>query len=150
MPEKFDLTYVGEDGEKHRPVMVHRVIYGSIERFIGILTEHFAGAFPTWLAPVQVRVLPITDRNHEYAGQVVEELKAEGIRAEADLRSEKTGYKIREGQLQKIPYLLVVGDKEVETATVSVRHRREGDLGPTALKDFKAGLLVEIKEKQNR
>ncbi len=150
MPEKFDLTYTGEDGEKHRPVMVHRVIYGSIERFIGILTEHFAGAFPTWLAPVQVRVLPITDRNHEYAGQVVEELKAAGIRAEADLRSEKTGYKIREGQLQKIPYLLVVGDKEIETATVSVRHRREGDLGPVARTDFKTGLLAEIKEKQNR
>ncbi len=150
MPEKFDLTYVGEDGEKHRPVMIHRVIYGSIERFIGILTEHFAGAFPSWLAPVQVRVLPITDRNHEYAGQVVEELKAEGIRAEADLRSEKTGYKIREGQLQKIPYLLIVGDKEVESGTVSVRHRREGDLGPAALADFKIQLNSEIKEKQNR
>ncbi len=150
MPEKFDLTYVGEDGEKHRPVMVHRVIYGSIERFIGILTEHFAGAFPSWLAPVQVRVLPITDRSHEYAKQVVEELKAEGIRVEADLRSEKTGYKIREGQMQKIPYLLIVGDKEVEAGTVSVRHRREGDLGAATLADFKNGLLTEIEEKRNR
>ncbi len=150
MPEKFDLTYVGEDGEKHRPAMIHRVIYGSIERFIGILTEHFAGAFPSWLAPVQVRVLPITDRSHEYARQVVEELKAEGIRAEADLRSEKTGYKIREGQMQKIPYLLIVGDKEVEAGTVSVRHRREGDLGPAALKDFKILLRSEIEEKLNR
>ncbi len=150
MPEKFDLTYVGEDGEKHRPVMIHRVIYGSIERFIGILTEHFAGAFPSWLAPVQVRVLPITDRSHEYAKQVVEELKAEGIRVEADLRSEKTGYKIREGQMQKIPYLLIVGDKEVEAGTVSVRHRREGDLGAAALADFKTRLLTEIQEKLNR
>ncbi|KUG04930.1 threonyl-trna synthetase [hydrocarbon metagenome] len=150
MPEKFDLTYVGEDGEKHRPVMVHRVIYGSIERFIGILTEHFAGAFPSWLAPIQVRVLPITDRNHEYAQQVVEDLKAEGIRVEADLRSEKTGYKIREGQMQKIPYLLIVGDKEVEAGTVSVRHRREGDLGAADLADFKTRLLTEIHEKLNR
>ncbi len=150
MPEKFDLTYIGEDGEKHRPVMVHRVIYGSIERFIGILTEHFAGAFPSWLAPVQVRVLPITDRSHEYAKQVLENLKAEGIRVEADLRSEKTGYKIREGQMQKIPYLLIVGDKEVEAGTVSVRHRREGDLGAAALEDFKNQLLTEINEKLNR
>ncbi len=150
MPEKFDLVYVGEDGEKHRPVMVHRVIYGSIERFIGILTEHFAGAFPAWLAPVQVRVLPITDRNHEYAMQVAEELKAEGIRAEADLRSEKTGYKIREGQMQKIPYLLIIGDKEVEAGTVAVRHRREGDLGPASRADFRDRLLAEIREKLNR
>jgi len=150
MPEKFDLTYVGEDGEKHRPVMIHRTIYGSMERFIGILTEHFAGAFPAWLAPIQVRVLPITDRHHDYARQVVEELKVEGFRAEADLRSEKTGYKIREGQMQKIPYLLVVGDKEVEAGTVSVRHRQEGDLGPKAIADFKAELLVEINEKINK
>ena len=150
MPEKFDLFYVGEDGEKHRPAMIHRVIYGSIERFIGILTEHFAGAFPAWLAPIQVRVLPITDRNHDYAREVVEELKTEGIRAEADLRSEKTGYKIRDGQMQKIPYLLVVGDKEAEAGTVSVRHRREGDLGPTGRADFKVQLLAEIREKLNR
>lgn len=150
MPEKFDLTYVGEDGERHRPVMIHRVIYGSIERFIGILTEHFAGAFPTWLAPVQVRVLPITDRHHAYAQQVVEVLKDSGIRAEADLRSEKTGYKIREGQLQKIPYLLVVGDKEVESMSVAVRHRKDGDLGPQVLHDFQAMLLEEIGQKSAR
>lgn len=150
MPEKFDLNYIGEDGEKHRPAMIHRVIYGSIERFIGILTEHFAGAFPAWLAPVQVKVLPITDRHHDYAREVVEELKAEGIRAEADLRSEKTGYKIREGQMQKIPYLLVVGDKEAESGTVSVRHRREGDLGPAGRAEFQARLLAEIRDKLNR
>lgn len=147
MPERFDLTYVGEDGERHRPVMIHRVIYGSIERFIGIITEHFAGAFPAWLAPVQVRVLPITDRHHEYANQVLDRLKEAGFRAEADLRSEKTGYKIREGQLQKIPYLLVVGDKEVEAQAVAVRHRQEGDLGIRGLADFIADLRQEIEEK---
>ena len=136
MPEKFDLTYIGEDGEKHRPVMIHRVIYGSMERFIGILTEHYAGAFPAWLAPVQVRVLPITERQHEYADQIIAELQKQGIRVEMDKRSEKIGYKIREGQLQKIPYLLVVGDKEVKANTVAVRHRKEGDLGAMGLADF--------------
>ena len=122
MPEKFDLSYIGEDGEKHRPAMIHRVIYGSIERFIGILTEHFAGAFPAWLAPVQVRVLPITDRHHDYAREVVEDLKAEGIRAEADLRSEKNRLQ-DPGRADAGFYLLVVGDKEAESGTVSVRHR---------------------------
>lgn len=150
MPEKFDLTYVGEDGERHRPVMIHRVIYGSIERFIGILTEHYAGAFPTWLAPVQVRVLPITDRHHQYAMEVAEALKQAGIRVEPDLRSEKTGYKIRDGQMQKIPYLLVVGDKEAEAGTVSVRHRRDGDLGPSTVQEFTAAVLEEIQNKLNR
>jgi len=144
MPEKFDLTYIGEDGEKHRPVMIHRVIYGSIERFIGILTEHFAGAFPAWLAPVQVKVLPITERQHEYAGRIVAELNEKGIRAEVDKRSEKIGYKIREGQLQKIPYLLVVGDKEVEAGSVAVRHRKEGDLGAMAMDDFVEMIQIEI------
>jgi len=144
MPEKFDLTYIGEDGEKHRPVMIHRVIYGSIERFIGILTEHFAGAFPAWLAPVQVKVLPITERQHEYAGRIVAELNEKGIRAEVDKRSEKIGYKIREGQLQKIPYLLVVGDKEVEAGSVAVRHRKEGDLGAMAMDDFVEMIQMEI------
>lgn len=147
MPERFDLTYVGEDGEKHRPVMIHRVIYGSIERFIGILTEHFAGAFPAWLAPVQVRVLPITDRQHDYAEQVAAELKAQGIRVETDSRSEKIGYKIREGQLQKIPYLLVVGEKEMESGAVAVRHRRQGDLGTQALSDFANIINEEIKQR---
>ncbi len=147
MPEKFDLTYIGEDGEKHRPVMIHRTIYGSMERFIGILTEHFAGAFPTWLSPVQVRVLPITERHHNYANKILQELKAEGIRAEADMRSEKTGYKIREGQLQKIPYLLIVGDREVEEGSIAVRHRKQGDLGPKPLADFIAMIKKEITEK---
>lgn len=147
MPEKLDITYIGEDGEKHRPVMIHRVIYGSIERFIGILTEHFAGAFPVWLAPVQVRVLPISERQHEYAQQVFEKLQETGIRAELDSRSEKVGYKIREGQLQKIPYLLIVGDKEVEQNTVAVRHRKQGDLGAVPLDDFMARIITEIKEK---
>jgi len=147
MPEKFDLTYIGEDGEKHRPVMIHRVIYGSIERFIGILTEHFAGAFPTWLAPVQVRVLPITERQHDYARQVVAELEKQNIRVDSDFRSEKIGYKIREGQLQKIPYLIILGDKEVEAATVAVRHRKQGDLGAMPLDEFSSKIRKEIEEK---
>lgn len=148
MPERFDLTYIGEDGEKHRPVMIHRVIYGSMERFIGILTEHFAGAFPTWLAPVQVRILPITDRQHEYARKVLAELKTSGIRAEIDERSEKVGYKIREGQLQKIPYLLVLGDKEIEMDGVAVRHRQQGDLGSQKLSDFIAMIKEEISQRR--
>lgn len=147
MPEKFDLTYIGEDGEKHRPVMIHRVIYGSIERFIGILTEHFAGAFPVWLAPVQARVLPITQRHHDYAQKVADSLEAAGIRVEADYRNEKTGYKIREGQMQKIPYLLVVGDREAEEKTVAVRHRKQGDMGSQSVEDFKTLILEEIKNK---
>jgi len=150
MPEKFDLNYIGEDGEKHRPVMIHRVIYGSIERFIGILTEHFGGAFPTWLAPVQVRVLPITERQHHYTEQILARLRAEGIRVEVDKRSEKIGYKIREGQLQKIPYLLVLGDKEVEANTVAVRHRKEGDLGAMGMEEFVAMINTEIKDKAIR
>ena len=150
MPEKFDLNYIGEDGEKHRPVMIHRVIYGSIERFIGILTEHFAGAFPTWLAPVQVRVLPITERQHDYTEQIIAQLKTEGIRVEVDKRSEKIGYKIREGQLQKIPYLLVLGDKEVEANTIAVRHRKEGDLGTMGMEEFVAMLKTEIRDKAIR
>lgn len=147
MPEKLDITYIGEDGEKHRPVMIHRVIYGSIERFIGILTEHFAGAFPAWLAPVQVRVLPISERQHEYAQKVTDQLAAAGIRVEMDSRSEKVGYKIREGQLQKIPYLLIVGDKEVEQEAVAVRHRKQGDLGAVSIADFIAKISAEIQEK---
>ena len=147
MPEKFDLTYIGEDGEKHRPVMIHRVIYGSIERFIGILTEHFSGAFPTWLAPLQVRVLPITERQHDYARQVVAELEKQNIRVDSDFRSEKIGYKIREGQLQKIPYLIILGDKEVEAGTIAVRHRKQGDLGAMALDEFSGKIRKEIDDK---
>jgi threonyl-tRNA synthetase len=147
MPDKFDCTYIGEDGEKHQPVMIHRVIYGSIERFIGILTEHFGGAFPTWLAPVQVRILPITENQHDYAQKVVEQLDNAGIRVEIDTRSEKIGYKIREGQLQKIPYLLVVGNKEVESGAVAVRHRKNGDLGAMPVEDFAAMIKKEIIDK---
>lgn len=147
MPEKFELTYIGEDGEKHRPVMIHRVIYGSIERFIGILIEHLAGAFPPWLAPVQVKVLPITDRQHDYARQVAEKLQSHKFRIETDYRSEKIGYKIREGQLQKIPYLLVVGDKEAEAGAVAVRHRKDGDKGLMDLNGFIDMLQDQVKNR---
>ena len=150
MPEKFDLSYVGEDGQKHRPVMLHRVVFGSIERFIGILTEHFAGAFPAWLSPVQVRVLPITDRQADYAATVVDKLKAEGIRVECDTRKEKVGYKIREAQTQKVPYMLLIGDKEVQTGSVSVRHRTQGDLGASSLDNFMFNLLEEVENKSQR
>lgn len=149
MPERFDLTYVGEDGEKHRPVMIHRVVYGSMERFIGILIEHFGGAFPSWLAPVQVRILPITDRQHEYAESLLDDLKAQGIRAEIDKRSEKIGYKIREGQLQKIPYLLLVGEKEMEAGSVAVRHRKQGDLGSQMPDEFIKMINEEISTRQS-
>jgi len=136
MPEKFDLTYVGEDGQKHRPVMIHRVVFGSIERFIGILIEHFAGAFPTWLAPVQVKVLTVTDRGLDFAGKILKTLDENGIRGEVDGRNEKIGYKIREAQLEKIPYMLVIGDREVDSGAVAVRKRGEGDQGSTALDEF--------------
>ncbi|MEW6275157.1 MAG: threonine--tRNA ligase [Bacillota bacterium] len=147
MPEKFDLTYVCEDGAKHRPVMIHRVIFGSIERFIGILTEHFAGAFPLWLAPVQVVVLPITDRHLGYARNVQQRLVEEGFRTELDGRNEKVNYKIREAQLQKIPYMLVVGDREAAGGSVSVRHRHTGDLGNIPLEQFIEAAGREIKAK---
>ncbi|MDP9750947.1 MULTISPECIES: threonine--tRNA ligase [Thermoanaerobacter] len=147
MPERFELEYIGPDGEKHRPIMLHRVIYGSIERFIGILTEHFAGAFPTWLAPVQVRVLPISDKHYAYAQNVYGRLLENDIRAELDDRNEKVGYKIREAQLQKIPYMLIVGDKEVEQGTVSLRSRKEGDLGAISLSEFIEKILKEIATK---
>ena len=126
MPERFELEYVGEDGEKHRPVMIHRALLGSIERFIGVITEHFAGAFPVWLNPVQVKVLPITDRALEYADQIAKQLDAAGFRVEVDSRNEKIGKKIREATMEKIPYMLVVGDKEAETGDVAVRNRHGG------------------------
>jgi threonyl-tRNA synthetase len=147
MPERFDLTYIGSDGEKHRPVMIHRVIFGSIERFIAILTEHFAGAFPAWLAPVQVKLLAITDRSNEYITKLREDLLNNDIRAEIDLRNEKIGYKIREAQMEKVPYMLIVGDKEVENGTVSVRSRKNGDMGVMKIQEFKELLLKEIQEK---
>ncbi|WP_088014380.1 threonine--tRNA ligase [Gottfriedia acidiceleris] len=136
MPEKFDLTYVNEDNQKERPVVIHRAIYGSIDRFLGILTEHFAGAFPLWLAPVQVAVLPISSVHNDYAQKLADQLKAAGIRVEADLRGEKIGYKIREAQLQKLPYMLVVGDQEVENNTVAIRKRGEGDIGTQPFESF--------------
>ena len=144
MPERFDLTYIGEDGEKHRPVMLHRVIFGSIERFIGILIEHFAGAFPTWLAPVQVRILPIADSHKEYAEKLKKEFEENEIRVEIDEREEKIGYKIREAQLQKIPYMLIIGDKEVEANAVGVRSRKDGDIGAMKVADF----IAKIKEEE--
>ena len=148
LPEKFDLTYTGEDGLKHRPVMIHRVVYGSIERFIGILIEHYAGAFPAWLAPTQVRILPITDKHVAYAKELNDKMFALGLRVYLDDRNEKIGYKIREAQVQKIPYMLVIGDKEVEEATVAVRRRSEGDLGAMKADDFIAMLQKEILEKK--
>jgi threonyl-tRNA synthetase len=147
MPEKFDLTFVGEDGQKHRPVMIHRTCYGSIERFIGILIEHYAGAFPAWLAPVQAKILPITDRQIDYAENLAAMMKAKGIRVAVDDRNEKIGYKIREGQMEKVPYMLIVGDKEKETDTVAVRQRGKGDLGSVVAADFVANLLAEIAAK---
>lgn len=149
LPGRFNLEYTGEDGQKHCPVMIHRVVFGSIERFIGILTEHFAGAFPTWLTPVQVEIIPITERAHEYARQLKAKLDEAGVRSEADYRSEKMNYKIREAQLQKIPYMLVVGDKEVENGTVSVRARKESKGGTMSADEFVAQILDEIKNKEN-
>jgi threonyl-tRNA synthetase len=147
LPERFELEYVGEDGQKHRPVMIHRVVLGSIERFIGVITEHFAGAFPLWLAPVQVKVLPVTDRAHEYAQSVVSALDAAGFRVEGDYRSEKLGYKIRETQMQKIPYMLVVGDRDMENNTVSIRTRSGEDLGAMNVADFIAKIRTEVDTK---
>ncbi len=148
MPERFDISYIGEDGQKHRPVMIHRVVYGSMERFIGILIEHFAGAFPTWLAPVQARILTITDDQNEYAKKMLTSLKEAGIRAEFDERNEKIGYKIRQGQMAKIPYLLVVGAKEVEEGTVSIRKHGGEDLGIQKTEDFIGILVAESTARQ--
>lgn len=148
MPERFDLTYVGEDGQKHRPIMIHRVIFGSIERFIGILTEHYAGAFPLWLAPQQVVILPISEAFQANAEKIKEDLQAANIRASVDKRNEKIGYKIRQAQLKKIPYMLVVGEKEVSSNTVSVRSRKNGDLGGMSLTEFMSTLKEEIENKK--
>ncbi len=148
MPERFDLTYIGEDGEKHRPVMLHRVIFGSIERFIGNLIEQYAGAFPVWISPVQVKILPITDKEHEYAEKLRQKFEEVGIRVEVDSRNEKTGYKIREAQLEKVPYMLVVGPKEVEANSVSVRSRENGDEGSMEVEKFQERILEEIINKK--
>ena len=145
LPDRFELEYIGPDGEKHRPVMIHRVVFGSIERMIGVITEHFAGAFPLWLSPVQVKILPVTDRAANYADSIREKLDKAGFRVEIDSRSEKLGYKIREAQGMKVPYMLIVGDQDIENHTVSVRHRSGADLGPMPYDSFEAML----KEEQN-
>ncbi len=149
MPERFDLTYVGQDGEKHRPVMIHRVVFGSIERFIAILTEHYAGAFPLWLAPEQVKIIPISENQIEYARSVCDKLILEGIRASVDDRNEKMGYRIREAQLQKIPYMLVLGEKEREAGAVAVRNRKHGDMGVMSFKEFALKVKKEIADKSS-
>jgi len=149
LPERFELEYVGEDGQKHRPVMIHRTALGSIERFIGILVEHFAGAFPTWLAPVQVQIIPVTDRNNEYARKVFDEISKHGIRVEVDSRSEKVGFKIREAQLANVPYMLIVGDNEEEQEDVSVRLRSEGDIGSKKLNELIKMVQEDIEQKKN-
>lgn len=148
LPGRFNLEYTGSDGEKHTPVMIHRVVFGSIERFIGVITEHFAGAFPIWLAPVQVKLLPIADRHHDYAFEIAKKLEAKGIRCEVDTRSEKTGYKIREAQLQKIPYMLLMGDKDIEGNCVSVRKRGEGDIGAIGVDEFVEMAAKQIESKE--
>ena len=147
LPGRFNLEYVGADGEKHVPVMIHRVVFGSIERFIGVITEHYAGAFPVWLSPVQVKVMPITDRAAGWAKEAADRLSAAGVRVETDLRNEKIGYKIREAQMQKLPYMLVVGDREAENGTVAVRTRAGEDLGAMPLDDFLAKIGREIAER---
>ncbi|HIX08145.1 MAG TPA: threonine--tRNA ligase [Candidatus Borkfalkia faecipullorum] len=147
LPQRFEAEYTGEDGQKHRPIMIHRVVFGSIERFIGILIEHYAGKFPVWLAPVQVKILPVSDKSLDYALEVEKALKEQGIRVETDSRNEKIGYKIREAQLEKVPYMLIIGDKEKEEKTVSVRMREKGDVGAMALADFAARVKKENEEK---
>ena len=149
MPDRFDLSYIGPDGEKHRPVMIHRTAFGSVERFIGILIEHYAGAFPIWLAPVQVKIMNITDNQREYVNEIKGKLRAAGLRADVDLRNEKIGYKIREAQMQKIPYMLVIGDKEMSEGIVAVRSRKDGDIGTMQLDDFLAKVKEENDKKTN-
>ena len=147
LPERFELEYTGEDGQKHRPVMLHRVVLGSIERFIGVITEHFAGAFPAWLAPVQVKILPVTDRALDYAKELSDALDGQGFRVEMDDRNEKIGKKIREATLEKVPYMIVVGDRDMENKTVSVRTRAGEDLGAMSLEDFTAKLKEVVDSK---
>ena len=148
MPQRFGLKYIGADNAEHRPVVIHRAIFGSFERFIALLIEHYAGAFPLWLAPVQVTLLPIADRHLDYAKSVQSRLQAAGLRAELDDRQEKIGYKIREAQLQKIPYMLVAGDREAAEGTVSVRSRAGGDQGSRMIEEFINAALSEIREKK--
>jgi threonyl-tRNA synthetase len=151
LPERFQLEYIGEDNKPHRPIMIHRALFGSMERFFGVLIEHYAGAFPMWLAPVQVAVLPITDRVNDYANELARELREAGLRVEANLRSEKIGAKIRDAQLQKVPFMLVLGDREMEQRTVAVRERARGDIGVMSIAEFKemARRLVETRALTN-
>ena len=144
LPGRFELEYVGEDGGRHQPLMVHRALWGSVERFFGVLIEHYAGAFPAWLAPVQASVLPLSEKTAEYANKVTKQLKDAGFRVHLDDRNEKLQAKIRDAQLQKIPYMLVLGGKEAEAGTVSVRHRTKGDLGPRPVEQFIADLRAEV------
>jgi threonyl-tRNA synthetase len=145
LPQRFELEYIGEDNKPHRPIMVHRALFGSIERFFGVLIEHYAGAFPMWLSPVQVAVLPITDRINEYAEQVANELRTVGLRVESNLRGEKIGAKIRDAQMQKIPFMLVLGDREMEQNKVAVRERSKGDIGVMSLEQFKTEAVELVK-----
>ena len=147
LPERFDMKYIGEDGKEHRPFMVHRALLGSIERFMGVLIEHFGGDFPMWLAPVQVAVVPVSQKYFDYAGKVYDELKENGIRVELDKRNEKIGFKIRDWEVNKVPYMLVVGEKEEEAVTVSVRKHKEGDQGSKTLDQFLEGIIHEINNK---
>ncbi|ALS21970.1 hypothetical protein JCM16163A_38460 [Paenibacillus sp. YK5] len=148
MPEKFDLSYIGEDNRKYRPVVIHRAVYGSIDRFIGILTEHYSGAFPLWLAPVQVKLLPVSAPFLDYAFQVKAALRNAGIRVEVDGSNEKLGYKIREAQLEKIPYMLILGENEATSGTAAVRKRGEGDLGTKSVQEIAEQICKEIREKK--
>ena len=148
LPERFELEYIGEDGKAHRPVVIHRAILGSSDRFISFLLEETKGNLPVWVAPVQVKILPITDNQHDYAYEVKEKLQTKGIRVEVDDRNEKTGYKIREAQLQKIPYMLIVGEKEIEGNTVSIRSREDGDVGVKAVDEFVKEILDRIESKK--
>jgi len=151
LPERFQLEYIGEDNKPHRPIMIHRALFGAVERFFGVLVEHYGGAFPMWLAPVQVAVLPITDRVNGYAEELSRELREAGFRVEANLRSEKIGAKIRDAQLQKVPFMLVLGDREMEQRTVAVRERTKGDIGVMSAEEFKqmARKLVETRALTN-
>jgi len=151
LPERFELEYIGEDNKPHRPVMVHRALFGSIERFFGVLIEHYAGAFPLWLAPVQAAVLPITDRVNDYAGKVAAELREAGLRVETNLRGEKIGAKIRDAQMQKVPFMLVLGDREMEQRALAVRERAKGDIGVMSIEQFKemARALVQTRALTN-
>ena len=147
LPERFELEYTGDDNQKHRPFMIHRALFGSIERFFGVLIEHYAGAFPLWLAPVQVVVLPITDRINDYAEKIAAELRQAGFRVESNTISDKIGAKIRDAQMQKVPYMLILGDQELENGTVAVRDRKQGDIGAMTLAEFKEKIAAE---KQSR